>query len=114
MKRARDITLDGLLDVLAELVADKVAAKVVAARAVVYTTATSGPHIPGKSRAWSLRNVKHMKGARKVGRDWLIDADAYEAWLSERDEAQLVAPAANDVDRLVESGLKASGFRRTK
>lgn len=106
-----------LLRELAEEVAERVAAKVVERMTThaVYTTASRGPGIPGKSRAWCLRNIRTMPGARKVGRDWVITAEAYEAWLSERDDARFApAPAANDVDRLVKDSLRAAGFRRAR
>jgi hypothetical protein len=58
----------------------------------VYTTRKSGPHVPGKSRHWMLRNAARM-GARKVGRDWQITPAEYERWLSKQDTKQCATPS---------------------
>ncbi len=109
------MSMDRLLDELADRIAERVLEKLGGPSGVTaYTSASRGPNIPGKSRAWALRNIKLMPGAKKVGRDWVITADAYEAWLSERDEARFSPPPANDVDRLIEKGLAAAGLRRAR
>lgn len=116
--------LDAVLDELAERVAAKVLARL-SAPTTHYTTRPAGPHPPGKSRSWALTNLKNIAGAKKVGRDWVISVDAYEAWLSERDERKSrgdsrqsgVRLASNDTDNvaaLVESSLSGSGLRRVR
>jgi hypothetical protein len=116
--------LDDVLEELAELVAAKVLAKM-SAPSSHYTTRAAGPHVPGKSRAWALRNLKTIPGAKKCGRDWVVSVDAYEAWLSERDAARIAGKslgdahhiASNDVldvASLVEGSIAASGYRRVR
>jgi hypothetical protein len=113
--------LDAVLEELAELVAAKVLARM-AAPTSHYTTRAAGPHPPGKSRAWALRTLKTIPGARKVGRDWVVAVDAYEAWLTDRDAARVAGKShvdsrhspANDVDALAEQALLASGFRAVR
>lgn len=103
--------LEDILEPLAELLAAKVAAKL-AAPPSVYTTNAKGPGIPGKSRSWALRNIRTMPGSRKVGRDWQIGADAYEAWLAAKDESGVLP--TSDVDALVSQGLAEAGYRRAR
>ena len=120
--------LASVLDELAELVAAKVLARM-AAPSSHYTTRPAGPHPPGKSRAWALRTLKTIPGARKVGRDWIVSVDAYEAWLTDEDTARCAGKskgdarqrvgrlASNDtldVATLVESSLAGSGLRRVR
>lgn len=110
-------TIDAFLDQLADRVADRIVAKMGGATKVVYTTSKRGPHAPGKSRAWMLRMVRTMPGARKVGRDWCIDASDFERWATARDAASFRAPAKRvptDVDELAALYLAEAGFRSTK
>src|SRR5262245_44500043 len=45
-----------------------------------YTSNRKGPHPPGKAARWCRENFRHMRGARKEGRDWVISVAAYERW----------------------------------
>ncbi len=114
--------LDAFLDVLAERVAAKIAEKT-AGPSTHYGSGRSATLPPGKSRAWAVRNLKSIPGARKVGRDWVVSVDDYEAWLADRDAARFrqgigeTARAANDtvdVEALADQALAEAGLRRTR
>lgn len=82
-----------------------------------FTTAKAGPNVPGKSRAWALRNVKGMPGARKVGRDWVISVVDYERWVVAQDAARasrFEAKVSTDDERYALECLAAAGYRSTK
>ena len=87
--------LDAVLEELAELVAAKVLARM-AAPSSHYTTRAGGVHVPGKSRAWALRTLKTIPGARKVGRDWVVSVEAYEAWLTDQDTKRAAGKSKGD------------------
>ena len=117
--------LAGALDELAELVAAKVLAKLSAPTTHYSTASKSGTLPPGKSRAWALRNLKLVPGARKVGRDWVVSIADFEAWLSEQDsirfaksgERAVVREAIateDELDRLATAGLTRAGLRRVR
>lgn len=107
--------LDAVLDDLAERVAAKVLAKL-SAPSTHYGTGRAAVLPPGKSRAWALRNLKLVPGAKKVGRDWIVSVADFEAWLTERDTRRNVTPLrpANDAPDLLEESLRASGLRRIR
>lgn len=109
---------DAILDDLAERVAERVLARL-GATTTHYGTGRAATLPPGKSRAWALRNLKTISGAKKIGRDWVIEVAAYEAWANERDSARFsTAPQpANDVpdvEALAEQALSGAGYRRTR
>ena len=130
------VNLDTLLDEIADRVATRMLSRLErgalpsSAPPVVYTTHKDGPHLPGKTRRWMLEHVKNIPGARKVGRDWLIDASAYRAWLTAEDsrqcakasergvEARVASVTEEDDDeeirRRVERSLSAGRHRRSK
>ncbi len=102
------------LDRLVEAIADRVASRLGTSAKTVYSTSTRGPNIPGKSRSWALRHMKTMPGARKVGRDWTISADDYDAWARAQDTARCRKPApptGTDED-LADAYLTAAGLRK--
>lgn len=106
--------LAAVLDELAELVAAKVLAKL-AAPSSHYGTGRAATLPPGKSKAWALRTLKTIPGARKVGRDWLIAVGDYEAWLTERDAARCTPrpkKVTSTVEALAEQALLECGMRR--
>lgn len=123
------MNVDALLDDLAERVAAKVLERL-AAPTSHYGTRVGATLPPGKSRAWALRTLKTIPGARKVGRDWVVSAADFDAWAAEKDsEAQRNASRrnmprkslvdlrhspSNDIDALAEQALQASGFRRAR
>ena len=76
--------LDAVLEELAELVAAKVLARM-AAPSSHYGAGRAATHPPGKSRAWALRMLKTIPGARQVGRDWIVAVSDFEAWLTDQD-----------------------------
>ncbi len=112
--------LDALVEELAERVAAKVLAKLSAAPS--HYSAKNPP--PGKSRAWALRTIKTIPGAKKIGRDWTVSVDAFDAWLSERDMTRVSrrdddvrqshSVATEDVQALAELALSESGLRRVR
>lgn len=111
-----NVSIDGLLEMLAERLAERVAAKLGHVAVAVYTTAKRGPHCPGKSRTWMLRNVRSMPGAKKVGRDWLISAEDYQRWAAAKDAGRRAvesASPANSVDAVTDAFLREAGLRRT-
>ncbi len=109
--------LDSLLDEIADRVADRILQKLGTATAgSVYTTAKAGPHIPGKSRAWMLRKVKTMPGARCVGRDWIISVEDFQRWATAMDamRTRAVKRPPTDVEALADAFLEEAGYRPTK
>ncbi len=109
---------DTFIEQIAERVAERVAAKLGHVAVAVYTTAKRGPHVPGKSRAWMIKNVKVMPGGRKVGRDWIISSDDYQNWAAAHDAGRRRAPAkavpASSVEALAEACLATAGYRSTR
>lgn len=113
------IKLDGVLELLAEAVAERVLARLGSSantKAVVYTSRKAGTHIPGKSRNWMLNKCKGMPGARKVGRDWTISVQDYEAWATAQDTSRCrskapCAKAVLDDEAYADAALAAAGFR---
>lgn len=117
------------VDAFAELVAEKVLARM-QAPTTHYSTRKGATLPPGKSRAWALANLKTISGARKVGRDWVIAAEDYEAWVVKQDTARAARAAAGgkpglrrgmpandapaDIEELVEKSLAANGLRRAR
>lgn len=86
-----------------------------------YTTHKGGPHLPGKSRHWMVRNARTIPGAHKVGRDWIVPRAAYEAWLTALDARQCAtatAPAhttsSTNAHEIALRGLERAGYRPTK
>jgi hypothetical protein len=126
--RPLDPFLGDVLDLLAERVAERVLERMgPKAVQVAYTTAKHGPHIPNKTRRWMMTWVRKMPGARKVGRDWHISAEDYEAWSRAEDERRCSTPrpplartgkltSSSDEAELAhraERSLRAQGFRPT-
>ena len=130
--RSRGSAVSALEDVLEEL-AERVAAKVLARMAAPtsqYGTGRAATLPPGKTRAWTLRTLKTIPGARQVGRDWVVSVSDFDAWSSDADTARISGKpfpratgkshghprqnVANDVDALAEQALSASGFRRVR
>lgn len=106
---------EAILDLLADRLADRLLARTGGVQKVVYSTSKRGPHIPGKSRTWMLRHVRTMPGARRVGRDWCIDATDFDRWATVKDAAAFKAPALpRDVESLAASFLSNAGYRSTK
>ncbi len=104
--------LTPLLRALVRELAKETAALVVAelSAAPGHYSAKNPP--PGKSRAWALRTLKTVPGARKVGRDWVVSVDDFDAWLTDR--ASTPTPKAkpsNDVEALAEEAFRAAGLR---
>lgn len=122
------MSFDAVLDELAERVAAKVLAKLSAAPSF-YGTGKGATLPPGKTRAWALRTLKTIPGARKVGRDWVVSVADFDAWASDRDsECQRKASRrkmprksnddlrhANDARQSIEAlariGAERAGFR---
>ena len=92
-----------------------------------YGTGKGATLPPGKTRAWALRNLKSIPGARKVGRDWIVSVADFDAWMV--DKASTFAAGAarknrpakrssgapsNDVDALAEEAFAAAGLRRIR
>lgn len=121
--------LDAVLDDLAERVAAKVLERLTAP-ASHYSTRKGAVLPPGKSRAWALRTLKTIPGARKVGRDWVVSTADFDAWATEKDgESQRNAArrnmprkslvdlrhnVSNDVDTLIAEGLRSAGLRAVR
>ncbi len=114
---SNQVMLSRLLDLLADAIAERIVARVGTATKTVYTTSKRGPHCPGKSRDWMLRHIKNMAGARKVGRDWEIDATDFAQWARARDTDRCRRPAppiAGDIETLADAYLEAAGYRVTR
>jgi hypothetical protein len=104
---------EALADRIAEAVACRLGA---ASSAEVYSTSKLGPHVPGKSRDWMLRNVKRMRGAVKVGRDWQITRTDFLAWRREEDAADVRMTVKRaiiepDDEALASEALRNAGYR---
>lgn len=121
------IVLDAILEVLADKIAERLSERPASALPLIYTSSKRGPHFPGKSRRWTKEKIRHMPGARKVGRDWEITSTDYEAWKAEQDAAHVrseVKPrplrraelALDDAELAARAAksLRAAGFRRSK
>lgn len=122
------MNLDAILDELADRVAARILEKLSAAPSF-YGTGKGATLPPGKTRAWALRNIRTIPGARKVGRDWIVSISDFDAWATERDsERQRNASRrnmprkshddlrhANDARQSVEAlariGAERAGFR---
>ncbi len=81
-----------------------------------YTSRKGGPYIPGKSRAWMLRQAHSIPGARKIGRDWVIKSSDFESYLVQRDIARARAASGGNgtdltVEALVEEAMRLNGMR---
>jgi hypothetical protein len=120
---------DGILDLLADAVAQRVIAKIGghANTPTVYSSHKEGPHLPSKTRRWMVKNLRFMPGSYKVGRDWLIAPEAYEAWKTAEDTRRQAMPRSptlrraagvestdRDLIASAERSLAADGYRRTK
>ncbi len=120
-----------VLDTLVAAIAERVAAIVLeklGSATTHYGTSKSAALPPGKTRAWAMRNLRAIPGAKKIGRDWTISVEDFDAWLSERDAARHVRKslgegharphASNDVDddfaAMIEADVRAAGYRRTR
>ncbi len=101
--------LDALLDELADRVAARVLEKLSAAPG--HYSAKNPP--PGKSKAWALRMIKTIPGARKVGRDWIVSVADFDAWLVDRASTptRTKARPSNDVEALAAEAFRAAGLR---
>ena len=114
------------LEPLIEEIADRVAKKVLVAlqsaptTTTAYTTAKGGPNPPGKTRAWALRNVKTMPGAKRIGRDWVIPVVDYDRWATAQDANRVTrrpakGPTVSDADeRYADECLAQAGYRSSK
>lgn len=82
----------------------------------VYTSKKGGPHLPGKSRPWMVRNAKTIPGARKVGRDWVVAHADWERWLAEQDARRCMPRARQPEAREIAAKAVASllNMRPTK
>ena len=60
-----------------------------------YTSSKHGPRPPGKTARWCRENFRHVPGARKEGRDWVVSASAYEKHFAARTPEQ-PPPAERD------------------
>lgn len=111
--------LEPLLNAFAEIVAKKVLVALQSAptATTAYTTAKGGPNPPGKTRAWAVRMVKTMPGAKKVGRDWVISIVDYERWVQAMDSSRTrrhnERPTTEE-EMLADRCLAEAGFRATK
>jgi len=110
--------IDALVEEIAERIAECVVARIGNTIKTVYTTAQRGPWAPGKSRSWMLRNIKTMPGARRAGRDWVIDSADYDRWCTARDAASFRKPthvfSSKSDEELADRYLAEAGFRPTK
>lgn len=115
-----EAALAGLVSALAEEVAARLAAR--HARPAFYTSHKRGPNLPGKSPLWCVRNMRHIPGATKVGRDWVLSEEDYAAWV--RSMATEITPPAQptrssgaarmaEADALAADFLAAAGIART-
>jgi hypothetical protein len=132
------------VEVLAEKIAERVVERVLVRlgrlpaepeRPTAYTTHKSGPHLPGKTRRWMLDHARNIPGAKKVGRDWVISVEDYEAWCKAEDTRRCAgkrdravrAPAPptkvrssvvdmdrKELERRIDRSIVASGNRRSK
>lgn len=59
-----------------------------------YTSSKNGPRPPGKTGRWCRENLRHVPGARKEGRDWVVSVAAYEEHFAARTEPGRRAPRA--------------------
>jgi hypothetical protein len=87
-----------------------------AASDTYYTSRKGGPYIPGKSRAWMLRHARTIPGARKIGRDWVIKASDFEAYLVQRDIDRVKGMAGNEatnntIEALVQEAMRINRMR---
>ena len=64
------------------------------AAAMHYTSNKGGPRPSGKSVRWCRDTFRHIPGARKEGRDWVIPIVAYERWAEARTTQRSVKLAA--------------------
>ena len=111
------MNIDTIIDQLAEALAERVAKKLGHVATAIYTTAKRGPHCPGKSRTWMLKNIRSMPGAKKVGRDWIIGADEYARWAAAKDAGRRAAAekiATGGPEALADAYLNELGFRRAR
>ena len=113
------------LQAFAKLVAKEILAEMTAP-ATHYGTRKGATLPPGKSRAWALREMPTMPGAKKIGRDWVIAVSDFDAWVTKEATERAVTASrpglrrgqpANDtppedVEALVERSLAANGLRR--
>lgn len=113
--------LDALVKALAKEIAALVVAELSASSITHYGTGKTATLPPGKSRAWALRTLKTIRGARRVGRDWIVSIEDFNAWLTEKDAARVVPNVkklrprpANDEDVSIEDSLAAAGLRRIR
>jgi hypothetical protein len=116
-----------VLDELAELVAARVLAKLSAPTTHYSSASKSGALPPGKSRAWALRNLQLVPGARKVGRDWVVAVADFDAWAAEKDSERLARKQTTkdrasgirhtgdiEIERLANESLARAGMRRVE
>lgn len=125
------MSVEAEIKMLMEFVADRIAARVVAKLGSCTTHYGSGKTAtppPGKSRSWAVRNLKSIPGAHKIGRDWIVSVEDFDAWSIEQDtarcgkidrDARQVRGAAfenddSDIAALVESSLRGSSLRRVR
>lgn len=115
----RPDVLTPLVDALVERVAERLGER--PTPSAHYTTSKRGPLPPGKSRAWALRTLKTIPGARKVGRDWVVSTADYQTWLTAQDMKSFTRPSVAkvrsdlvDLDAITDAALTDAGFRRTR
>lgn len=102
------------IDQLAAALAPRIAALLGSSAKTVYSTSKLGPYCPGKSKGWMVRNLKIMPGARKIGRDWTITGEDYDAWCRAQDTARCrkPQPPTGTEEDLADSYLQAAGLRK--
>jgi hypothetical protein len=87
MKTAAGLSPSVVFDALVELFTERLAERLADREREApthYTTSKQGPHAPGKSRRWCLDNLRHIPGARRVGRDWVVAVRDFDAWSATR------------------------------
>ena len=81
-----------------------------------YTSGKRGPHPPGKTGRWLREHAHEIPGARRVGRDWVVTIEEFDAWTGSRQQkasarrAQPVAPTSSTAwspkQALVDAGVR--------
>lgn len=121
------IAFDAIIEVIAERVASRILARL-GSPTTHYGSGRKASPPPGKSRAWAVRNLKTIPGARKIGRDWIVSVEDFDAWAADRDsarcgkigrDARQVRGSSfendnSEIAALVESSLREAGLRRVR
>jgi hypothetical protein len=105
-----ETALAGLIDALTEEVAARLAAR--NTRPAFYTSNRRGPNLPGRSQLWCVRNMRHIPGAQKVGRDWVLSEEDYAAWVRSM-ASDPPRPQSSGAARMLEDDELAKSFLAT-